>query len=167
MLDYETANRLFAYAPDTGIVTRKVNIAHQKYAKAGQVVGTLANGGYLHVQYSPHLYRLHRLIWLLYYGEWPKHEIDHQNGVRTDNRIENLRDVTRIENMKNHKISSLNKTGVIGVFWHSSHKRWVAKVFSGKKCIFLYRGLDFFEAVCARKTAEIEYNFHPNHGRVR
>ena len=58
----------------------------------------------------------HRVVWQMVYGEIPSGmEIDHINGNRSDNRIENLRIVTPTENARNHGISKRNKSGVVGV----------------------------------------------------
>jgi hypothetical protein len=68
----------------------------------------------------------HRVVWALRYGAWPNGQIDHINGVRDDNRIFNLRDVTASENQKNQGRSKRNTSGVSGVSWCSRSKKWRA-----------------------------------------
>jgi hypothetical protein len=65
--------------------------------------------GYIVIKFNKIQYKSHRLAWYLHYGTWPKGEIDHVNGIKTDNRINNLRDVTHTENMNNTK-GHRNKT---------------------------------------------------------
>ena len=75
----------------------------------------------------------HRVIWAMVHGEWPSDQIDHINGVRTDNRVQNLRAVTRKENGKN---CSPNKNGTsrfLGVSWSKDRKKWIACIMSDGK----------------------------------
>lgn len=44
---------------------------------------------------------IHRLIWFIVYGEWPKQQIDHIDGNPSNNSILNLRDVSHTDNMNN------------------------------------------------------------------
>ena len=107
-----------------------------------------------------------RLAWFMYYGEWPKDQIDHINGNSIDNRIENLRDVTPGENNRNLSIYSHNKTGVMGVNLTSRGKFRARIIVYGKEtALGCYSTLE--EAAAARKEAEIKYGFHENHGRER
>ena len=110
-------------------------------------------------------YKSHRVAWAMHHGDWPPDQIDHINGVKSDNRIENLRSVSQAENSKNSKIPANNMSGVIGIHWDKVNFRWVARIRVNGKKIDLCRTKDFDEAVAARKKAEAEYGFHPNHGR--
>ena len=74
--------------------------------KRGRVVkGSPDNLGYLHtcirIAGVDVQLRLHQMVWALAYGRWPT-QIDHENGIRTDNRIGNLREVTAAENRANY-----------------------------------------------------------------
>lgn len=112
-------------------------------------------------------YQAHRIIWLMYHGELPNHEIDHINGIRTDNRIENLRDVTHKENMKNQRLRSTNTSGVTGVSIHSKSGKWVAQIKVNGDAIYLGSFAQKDDAVSARKKAEHKYGFFANHGLKR
>ena len=79
------------YNPLTGVFTR-IRSAHPH--RVGVVVGSVSHG-YILIGLLGKRYRAHRLAWLYVYGTWPKHDIDHINRNRSDNRICNLRDVTR------------------------------------------------------------------------
>jgi len=137
---------------------------------SGKRAGYLHSGGYRHIKLTingkKQSYKEHRLAWLWVLGHWPANEIDHGNGVKDDNRIENLRDVDRIENMKNARIYSSNTSGVTGVLRHKDSKKWHSQIRVDKKNIYLGSFHDKFNAICARKSAEVRYNFHPNHGRA-
>lgn len=109
-------------------------------------------------------YKAHRLAWLYIYGEWPSDQIDHINHIRTDNRIKNLRDASSYENSKNQSIPKNNTSGVLGVGWNKLGRKWRSNIsVNGKR---LHLGcFDYFIVACAvRKEAELEYEYHENHG---
>ena len=110
-------------------------------------------------------YLAHRVAWAIYSGAWPENEIDHINGDKLDNRIANLRSVTRQENGKNRATGINNKSGTTGVYWYNRDLVWVAQVSkNGKnKHIGCFKSKD--EAIEARAKANLEYGYHANHGR--
>jgi len=107
----------------------------------------------------------HRVIWAIVYGEWPKHQIDHINGVRSDNAIKNLRSVTRQENLKNKAKPKNNTSGHTGVNLSSRGNRWRAHITVGYVRHNLGTFTDKAAAIAVRADAEIKYGFHKNHGR--
>lgn len=177
----ELLRKLLRYEPDTGKlfwrertpdmfegnkVRAELGCARWNGKNAGKQAFT-ANGsrGYKVGAVFGTMYLAHRVIWAIFYGHWPKDQIDHINGDRTDNRIENLRDVSLAENRKNMKIPSHNSSGIIGVHWHRAASKWTAqiKVDGCTKHLGLFEGIN--EAIAARKAAEVKYGFHENHGR--
>lgn len=86
------------------------------HAIEGSVAGCIQNG-YVKVTLFGHSYYAHRLIWMMVYGYFPEkdYNIDHINRVKSDNRFENLRKVTRSQNRQNVVSSRSNKTGYLGV----------------------------------------------------
>lgn len=106
----------------------------------------------------------HRVVWAIKQGVWPNC-IDHINGVKTDNRWKNLRDVTRQENCKNMALRSDNTSGAVGVSWSSKDKRWIAQIWHQKTKKHLGQFKEKSSAIAARKKAEREYEYHENHGR--
>src|ERR1044072_8862421 len=108
--------------------------------------------GYLSGRIFKTLYRAHRIAWLLHYGEWPTHQVDHINGDRSDNRLENLRDVPASDNRKNQKLRSKNTSGSYGVHWDQSRGRWCARI--GHKHLGRFDSKD--EAIAVRRRAERE-----------
>lgn len=109
---------------------------------------------------------MHRVIWLYVRGAFPLKFIDHANGDGTDNRWFNISESDYERNNKNMKLFRTNTSGCSGVHWCNRDKHWIARI-SGKEPKRLGYFKDRFEAICARKSAEIKYNFHPNHGQVR
>lgn len=89
-------------------------------------------------------------------GTWPDKTIDHINGDRSDNRWDNLRLATQSQQAQNGAIRSTNRSGIPGVFWDASRKRWTAAIEKeGKKWLRRFRSLE--DAVDARKTKEVEW----------
>lgn len=72
-------------------------------AYEGDIAGHTDKSGYTRVWFCGTQYMAHRIAWALYYGEWPKHTIDHKNKIRSDNAIDNLRDVTQAVNNRNKR----------------------------------------------------------------
>lgn len=140
-------------------------------APSGSSAGTIkadpaSRTEYLVIKLFGVFYRAHRLAWLYMYGEFPDGDIDHENGVGTDNRILNLRVVTHIVNHKNMPLRSDNNSGVVGVSFDKQRNKWSAEIRDNRKKVFLGRFEDFDAAVQARKAAEVKYGYHSNHGRV-
>lgn len=121
------------------------------------------NSGYLRVQVDGKTYQVHRVIWLMAHGSWPD-RIDHINHVRTDNTLFNLRSVTNTTNRKN-QTQNINSSGFVGVTWHKTRQKWQALIGVNGKVIYLGLFADKQDAIKARKSANVKYNFHPNHGK--
>ena len=151
---------IVGYDPDTGDLYWRVRKIGRQIKKP---VGAINSIGYRTLCINYKRYYTHRIIWLMLYGVWPE-QIDHINHVRHDNRIENLREVTRGVQQKNVSMHRTNKSGVTGVSWDAKNQNWRADIGVNYRQINLGRYTDFFDAVCARKAAEHKYNFHPNHG---
>lgn len=117
-LDQARLKELLDYDPDTGIMTRKITTSSN--AKAGDVIGSLNNNGYLCGRVDGKVYLCHRLAWLWMTGQWPTEMIDHLNRRRTDNRWSNLREATHRENAKNHSSN--------GFCWDKEKGRWISRI---------------------------------------
>ena len=126
---------------------------------------TVNSYGYLTGKLSGKRYYAHRIIWVLVTGNQPE-EVDHINGNKTDNRIENLRSVTRTQNMRNRPISKNNTSGVVGVSWSKSDKKWSAHIRINGRQIHIGRFCRKDAAIAARKAKEEALKFHKNHGRI-
>jgi hypothetical protein len=148
------------YDPATGAMTWKDG------PRAGAQVGATDAQGYIRITVYGRTVLGHRVAWAISNGSWPDHQIDHVNGVRHDNRLSNLRDVDRVQNGRNQKMNMMNSSGAPGVHWSAPHKRWRAYISVNRKRIWLGLFQDFEDAVNARKAAERNFDFHPNHGRA-
>lgn len=156
-------NDLFDYKPATGKLFWKIEKAYR--INTGDEAGWITDRGYRYVQINGHTFAIHRIIWVMVYGVEPD-EIDHMNGRKTDNRIENLRSVSRAENTKNLTRPLRNKSGFIGVSWHKPLSKWrVQTSINGKKKHLGYFD-DIADAVRCKKKSDIENGYHSNHGRA-
>jgi hypothetical protein len=112
---------LLSYDPETGVFICLVHRGKKK--RAGMQDGLADKNGYRAIEIEKRRYRAHRLAWLYMTGEWPTDFIDHINGIKTDNRFCNLRDVTHTVNMQNMRKPTINNsTGYLGV--HPGYKGW-------------------------------------------
>jgi hypothetical protein len=164
MITRERVRELFDYSGDSGEFVRRIKV--QGCRKLGTPVGADNGSGYLKIRADGKDYYAHRLAWLYVYGYMPNCEIDHIDGKRSNNRIDNLREAPGSLNGKNKAVRSDNSTGLHGVSWHKAGRKWEARITTEgrKKHLGLFE--DFFEACCVRKSAENLYGFHPNHGRT-
>lgn len=123
---------------------------------SGYLMGRIFGDGFL----------THRVIVAMALGSWPDGEIDHINGDKSDNRLSNLRVVDRVTNSQNQARSARNTSGVTGVHRLRRSGLWLASIRVDGRSVRLGQFADFSEAVSARKRAEAEAGFHPNHGRA-
>lgn len=103
---------LLEYDPATG---RFFWLVSQGTRSAGSEAGNHRSDGYIYIKIDRVLYRKTRLIWLYVHGHWPINHIDHINGKTWDDRLINLRDATRSENLGNRKRNKNNTSGFKGV----------------------------------------------------
>ena len=142
---------LFRY--ENGKLYRKVD---KQKGKAGAEAGTLTNYGYLTVRVDKKMVMVHRIIWEIERGPIPKgFEIDHIDGIRNNNHINNLRIATRSENRWNAAIRKDNTSGVRGVRWHKGTKKWRAEITISGKTKLLGHFATFNDAVNLRRKEEI------------
>lgn len=109
-------------------------------------------------------YFAHRIVWVLYYGSEPLGQIDHINGVPSDNRVLNLRDVSPSQNQRNLKMRSDNKSGACGVSQRKDTGKWQALIDVAGRRISLGSFETFEEAVAVRSDASAKYGFSSRHG---
>lgn len=174
-VDIQFLRECFILDRGTGVLTWRKRPAHHFETRrahslsvsgfAGKVAGRVGNHGYVAVTISGRTYLAHRVVFALIHGRWPVDQIDHINGIRTDNRPRNLREVSNAENARNGRRRSRNTSGHVGVSWDAVNSKWKAEICRDGKRIALGRFKLLSLAVGARKAAEREYGFHPNHGR--
>lgn len=162
----ELACALFRYDPETGRFFRKAKLSWKRNlikVDEKEIVSTNAYG-YIEVNFSGKPCAIHRIIFLMLTGKFPENDVDHLDGNRTNNKLSNLRLVTRKENLRNVGIRSDNLTGFHGVSLRKD---------TGKFTVYIdvdgirYRGGNFLslkDAIEKRDKMSKKYNFHPNHG---
>lgn len=172
-IDFDSLSKAVLYDPDSGKLfwkRRPENMFREKsyadrwnkrYAGKEAFVQDHPGGYKVGVVFYKSILA-HRVAWMLYYGEWPSDMIDHINGVKTDNRIKNLRQADMSKNKMNVGLTSANTSGYKGVSWCKRTGKWRASItLEGK-----YKSLGYYftpdEAHCAyRKAAEVLHGeFH-------
>ena len=113
--------------------------------------------GYLRIQIDGYLLLQHRLAFFMSTGRWPKGLIDHINRDRSDNRIMNLREVSKSENAHNAGAHRDNTSGHKGVYWHKNINKWSAQIYIRGTNIIIGYFKNLEEAAKARAAAEVEY----------
>lgn len=164
-LTVDLLNHLFEYDKETGNLIWKIKPSSRGHSvKVGDIAGTLKSHGYLCVGINYNSYRAHRLIFLMHKGYLPK-TIDHINGDKLDNRIENLRAATVGQNQHNRKTNANNTSGYKGVGWNKAQKKWVARITLERKNIHLGYFANVEEAAeVVRKAREELHGSFANHG---
>lgn len=154
MITAERLRELFLYNSDDGVFVRKVAVGRHGRHKQGHIAGTKQSRGYIVISVDGRRYVAHRLAWLYTYDRWPVGDLDHINGVKNDNRIANLREATRRQNMQNVRKHKHNTSGYKGVAWHSQRNKWRAYIFDN----YRQKHLGLFDtkeaAAAARAKAE-------------
>lgn len=163
----ENLNEILHYDPDSGSLTWKYrpngsNRWNTRYA--GKPALYVLSRGYQHGTIRGKRFLAHRVIWKLVHGTEAE-TIDHINGVRSDNRLRNLRAVTKAENLMNKEMSHKNKSGYNGVCFHKQSGKWLAYTQKNKKRIYLGLHLTPEEAHSARRISDPVLGYHENHGR--
>ncbi len=153
---------VLSYDSDTGIFTW-INPTSPRI----KVNSNAGSGwkGYTRIGLDGTEYYAHQLAWFYHYGKWPKYQIDHIDGDRSNNRISNLRDVPQSENVKNSSVGKTSSSGYRGVTWCNDRLNWRVNIGINGKIKSLGRFDDLDKAISVRKEAEIKYGFHKNHGR--
>jgi hypothetical protein len=135
ILTQQKLKELLDYNPDTGDFTNKVH--RNGRSPFGAIAGYTRPDRYKSIRIDRKSYLQHRLAWLYVYGVWPEKHIDHINNDPSDNRILNLRDVTRSENLQNRAAQSNNTSGHKGVTWLKATQKWQAQIRLNNKNIYL------------------------------
>lgn len=159
-LTHEFVRETFDYLPIGRLASKKTT----RGKKAGHIVGCFnMTSKYRQVAVGDKLTVLeHRLIFFWHHGFWPK-QVDHINGIKFDNRIENLREACPSTNQMNVGVRTFTKSGLKGVHWDQSRQSWMARIKVNGKHKFLGRFQTKEEAYEARKQAQ---HFHGDFARL-
>ncbi len=166
--------RLLSYDPATGVLTwltrtpeifagsttenRRSSCARWNKRYAGTVAGALQPDGGLQIKVHNRPMLAHRLAWAIHFGKWPD-LITHNDGVRSNNRILNLRSTSRQICQRNQKRHRSNTSGRTGVSWSRVRAIWTAQIKIGAKSHYLGSFAEFDDAVAARIEAEKLHKF--------
>jgi hypothetical protein len=132
MLTVERVRELFIYEKETGLLRWAVK---RQRISIGKIVGSKSSNGYLKVGIDFKNHFVHRIVWMVFHGEIPSNVIDHINGNKSDNRIENLRIASpTLNNVNRHMFK--NKCGLRGIKQSSSGK-WQAAIKINRKSKYL------------------------------
>lgn len=140
-------------------VAKKVN-----EDRAGKEAG-FDHDGYRRVRVGSSALMIHAIVYFFENGTWSE-EIDHVNGVKDDNKIENLRSVSHAENMKNRRLNKNNKSGYPGVVWEKSKGLWAVRMPVNGKLKTLGRSKSLDRAIEIKKAGEALHGYHENHGKA-
>ena len=114
------------YEPETG------NLIWLKAFRHSQLVGTVAGcidqDGYVTVKIDNRQCKAHRICWALHHGSWPADQVDHINGIRSDNRADNLRLADQFQNNQNQSVRGSGVTGLRGVTFVRKEGRYRASI---------------------------------------
>lgn len=127
-------NKNIEYNKKTGILFWKKKIGR---GLANQKCGNIGSDGYVRLGIMNKSYKLHRIIWLLENNSWPEKELDHLDGNKNNNKIENLRDVSKRVNLCNFEIHRKGKQA--GVVFDKKKKLYRSRINYNKTQIYLGR----------------------------
>jgi hypothetical protein len=112
------------------------------WKEKNRIAGSLdKSNGYIRIRYKDGFYYSHRLIYLMHYGYMPNY-IDHIDGCKTNNLINNLRECTQQQNCYNTKVRKNNKLGYKGISFHNGKYRAVISVNKKQKLIGYFKNLN-------------------------
>lgn len=128
--DEELKNLKEYFVYESGNLKARISYANSKI-KAGKILGNNNPKYYTNVRCKGRKYKMHRIVWYLCTGNWPIDQIDHINGDKSDNRIENLRQVSHGENMRSYKKKAKGTSSRFrGVSFNRKRKEWHSEIYS-------------------------------------
>ena len=154
ILTHESLKSQLSYNSKTGVFTKTL-----KTSGISKIAGNKDCRGYIYIRLNLKKYSAHRLAWFYVHGYMPNNLIDHINGIKSDNRILNLREATPHQNVCNSRISKKNTSGNKGVYLNKLTNKWVAQSMINGSYVYL-------GTFCNKEDAVMSYeNFaSKNHG---
>lgn len=150
ILTQEYLKEILNYDPETGVFTWLHPLGLNM--KIGARAGGKTSHGYRIIGINKNQYKEHRLAWFYMQGEWPEY-LDHINRIRNDNKINNLRESTRSENIVNSIPRKDNTSGYKGVTWQTDIKKWKAK--AGNHYLGLFHNIEDAAKAYNQKALEL------------
>lgn len=159
-MEAERLRLIFEYQPETGLLMRRVGKNAGKRAGSNRITKVDAYR-VVYVE-GVHHYE-HRIIWAMVTGEWPQDQIDHKDGDGLNNRWLNLLPASDVQNKRNTSHQKNSPGIILGVKPRCG--KFVVRIGLNGKQLNLGTFADQFDAICARKSAEVALGFSSNHGR--
>lgn len=155
-LTAERLRELLSYDPETGVFCWKTRFSRSDLL--GKIAGTETARGYWIISIDGDRYLAHRLVWLYVYGVWPVDQLDHTNGIKTDNRVVNLRESTQAENMQNKRSKKGDGKLNLGAHYVKERGKWVAAITVNRvqKYLGIFKTQE--EAHAAYAAAKLKYH---------
>lgn len=148
------------YDPETGLFTWRRTVSSK--APKGSHPNGVDKDGYLTLMFKGKFLRQHRVAWFYTYGVWPEKQLDHINGVRSDNRIVNLRACDEQDNNRNRAVSRNNTSGVSGVSFQQG--KWMVRIRTDKQRRVFFGYFDDIE-LAELVAAEAREKYHGEFAR--
>ena len=161
ILTQELLHEIFEYR-DGSLYWKNPN---NKNARPDRKAGSLLDTGYLRVGLFGKDFRVHRLIYLMFHGHLPE-ILDHINGNKLDNRIENLRPATYSQNCSNSVKQKRNTSGIKNVYWNKQIQKWTVIIGSDKKLKYFgsYTSIEEAAEVAKQKRNQLHKEFARHEG---
>jgi hypothetical protein len=153
--------RFFSYDQQSGLLRWRVPRGR---STVGDEAGSPNKDGYKTVGLNGKNYKVHRIIWKLVTGNAPAEQIDHVDLDRANNRWINLREATCCENKQNSRTSASNSSGVKGVSYNKSERKWEAYIMAERRFVFLGRFKTLEKATSA--VADVRVKMHGDFARA-
>jgi hypothetical protein len=131
VIDYDPCTGAFQWKPRAWRAGQRCNDDRSPGSVSKQT-------GYLTIRVDGNLYQAHRLAWLHNYGEWPASHLDHKDGNRLNNRINNLRDVGNTINRQNMRRARVDSaSGLLGAHFDKRRGRYFSTIKTNGKAMYL------------------------------
>lgn len=154
MLTHERLREILEYNPETGIFRWK----KPKYGRRkNKIAGCKNHNGYIMITHKGKKYQAHRLAFLYMGGYMPENIVDHIDRDPSNNKWDNLREVSHQCNMRNRTHNFNSTSGITGVVWRNY--AWVAQIVVNREYKYLGIYKNFDDAVMARWRAELKFEY--------
>jgi len=152
-----------SYDPSTGELTWIKKAGNSTVL--GSRAGSTSKSGYRRLTFKGKNYQEHHVIWCLVYGSFPADQIDHEDQVRDNNALYNLKAVTKAENARNRARQSNTYLDEAGIWFCKRRKRYIAEITHQGKKVFQKSFKEIEDAIQERAAKAEELGFHENHGK--
>lgn len=152
---HERLTQLLRYDAATGVFTWRKKTGRQA---AGSGAGSIGPHGYRSISIDDRDYRAARLAWFYVHHQWPDPFVDHVNGKRADDRLENLRIATCAQNNSNSTTKNRKYPAPKGACFHKKSGKWMARIRVNKQ--YIYLGIYPTAELAAAAYREAAYKFH-------